>query len=34
MGLSQDSAAGYIPCPSATAEKLVLERGNRNVEAN
>lgn len=26
MGLSQDSAAGYILCPSAAAEKLVLER--------
>lgn len=26
MGLSQDGAAGYVLCPSAAAEKLVLER--------
>lgn len=29
MWLSQDGAAGYILCPSATAEKLVLERRER-----
>lgn len=34
MGLSQDGAAGYILCPSAAAEKLVLEsrRGTEMLE--
>lgn len=26
MGLSQDGAAGDVLCPSAAAEKLLLER--------
>lgn len=32
MGLSQDTAGGYILCPSAAAGKLVLERGRQRTE--
>lgn len=33
MGLSQDRAAGYVLCPSAATEKLVLERKEKDRDA-